>query len=475
MEGHRRNAAATLVAAALTGVLALSGCTQPAHITATGTVDDTTVTVTTPILLAVSPDPDAGFSPPKDAPTAGSAPARPTPMVAVTVELALPLGTRIAAGDVVASIDSALLDAALDASRADEELAKARVELLASQREDVDDKRSELKDKRREIDDAIATAKSKESELVGMRSDLRGKQAQLNKQLSAIEAQRAELKSKSRQLRTQKAQVTKQIGQLEAQQQQLQQALQANPGDPALQAQLAQVTQALSQARAGLAQLDAAAKQVSQGLAQIEKGRAQAKQGATQLSQGLTKLDQGVRTIRDNVGKARDGRAKLNDGLSKLADAATQLSHAQDLAKTRIPAATAALGRAEDQLRLTTLTAPASGVVVAAAQAGDVLRPGAPVITIRPDDGATATTWLPPSQAALLCVGSNVSVATDWGTTHAAHVTRIGVEAEYPPTSQATDEVHLTRAIRVTITIHDQDAPPPGAGVDLTFEPCKEI
>jgi X-X-X-Leu-X-X-Gly heptad repeat protein len=216
------------------------------------------------------------------------------------------------------------------------------------------------------------------------------------------------------------------------------------------------VTQALSQARAGLAQLDAAAKQVSQGLAQIEKGRAQAKQGATQLSQGLTKLDQGVRTIRDNVGKARDGRAKLNDGLSKLADAATQLSHAQDLAKTRIPAATAALGRAEDQLRLTTLTAPASGVVVAAAQAGDVLRPG-------------------PSQAALLCVGSNVSVATDWGTTHAAHVTRIGVEAEYPPTSQATDEVHLTRAIRVTITIHDQDAPPPGAGVDLTFEPCKEI
>ncbi len=456
----------------LVGALAFSGCAGSPAITATGTVDDVTVAVTAPILLAVTPDPDAGFSPVQDA-DASTNP-QPTAVAAVTVTSAAPLGARVRKGDVVATLDSSLFEAALGAAQADEKLAASRVELLASQKQDVADKRVELNDKRQEVDDAIATLTSKESELAETRSDLRSKQAQLAKQLATVESQRTQLKSKSKQLRTQKSQVAKQVSTLSEQQQQLRQALQNNPDDPTLQAQLAQVAEALAAAQAGLAQLTAASEQVSQGLAQIEEGRSKARQASSQLSQGLDKLGEGLQTLQTNLGKARDGRNKLDDGLAELADAATKLGQAHELSRIQAKASGVAVARASDQEGRTTLTALEDGIVVATAQVGDVLRPGAPVVTIRPDRASTITTRLPPARSAALCEGSEATVSTDWGATHSAQVTRIGAEAEYPPTSQATDEVHLTRAVEVTLTIADADAPPPGAGVDLILTPCKE-
>lgn len=457
----------------LVGALAFSGCANPPAMTATGTVDDVTVAVSVPVLLAVKPDPDAGFSPVQDA---DGAPTNPTPslVAAVTVTSAAPLGARVREGDTIATLDSSLFEAALDAAQADEKLAASRIKLLASHKRDVADKRVELQDKRQEIDDAIATLTSKESELVGTRSELRSKQTELAKQLATVESQRTQLKNKSKELRTQKAQVAKQISTLSAQQQQLRQALQGNPDDPTLQAQLAQVSEALSAAQAGLAQLAAASDQVSQGITKIEEGRTKARQASFQLSQGFDKLDEGLRTLQSNLGQAREGRTKLDDGLAELADAATKINQAHELSRIQATASGVAVDRAEDQEGRTTLIAPADGIVVATSQVGDVLRPGAPVVTIRPDRASTITTWLPPAQATALCDGSEATVSTDWGATHSAQVTRIGADAEYPPTSQATDEVHLTRAVEVTLTIADTDFAPPGAGVDLRFTPCKE-
>ena len=64
-------------------------------------------------------------------------------------------------------------------------------------------------------------------------------------------------------------------------------------------------------------------------------------------------------------------------------------------------------------------------------------------------------------------------VATDWGTTHAAAVSRIGVRADYPPTAQATDEIHLTRAVAVSVALAAGSLPA-GAPVDLTFTACRK-
>lgn len=462
----------TLAVAAIAAAVALPGCASASTITATGTVDDTTRIVAAPLLLAVTPDPDAGFSPAVTA-QPGASP-RPSPVAAVMVTDAVPLGARVRQGDVVARVDSAASDDSLAAAKADKDLAGRRVSLIESQLDDVLDKRDELNDKRRELDDAIAKMKDKRPELVATRADLRDKQKQLAKQLKELDAKRSELKGTQKQLDAQHDQLGAQIADLEQTKAQLQQALQQNPGDPTLQAQLEQVTEGLAKAKAGLKQLSEAASQVAGGLAQLEQGRAKAGQAATQLAQGLAKLDEGIRTIDANLAKARDGRTKLDDGLAKLADAETKLGQAHELAQTRVTAAGVSVGKAREQQGLTTLFAPADGLVVATSVTGDVVRPGAPVVTIRPDTQATVTTWLSPPLAGAVCPGSEASATTDWGTTHTAHVTRIGLAAEFPPTSQATDEVHLTRAVEVTLAIAGPDAPPPGAGVDLILTHCKE-
>jgi hypothetical protein len=54
-------------------------------------------------------------------------------------------------------------------------------------------------------------------------------------------------------------------------------------------------------------------------------------------------------------------------------------------------------------------------------------------------------------------------------------ITLIGDRADYPPTAFATDEVHLTRAIPVRLTLtrsSGQPQPlPPGAPVDIEIRP----
>ena len=49
-------------------------------------------------------------------------------------------------------------------------------------------------------------------------------------------------------------------------------------------------------------------------------------------------------------------------------------------------------------------------------------------------------------------------------------VTLIGDRADYPPSSNVTDEVHLTRAVPVDVTT--QNPLPPGVPVEVTLRGC---
>ena len=57
------------------------------------------------------------------------------------------------------------------------------------------------------------------------------------------------------------------------------------------------------------------------------------------------------------------------------------------------------------------------------------------------------------------------------GTGVRARLTRIGTRADYPPTSVATEEIHLTRAVEVQLTATDQL--PAGMPVELTIKSCR--
>ncbi|MDQ7993363.1 MAG: hypothetical protein AAGC63_09645 [Propionicimonas sp.] len=73
-----------------------------------------------------------------------------------------------------------------------------------------------------------------------------------------------------------------------------------------------------------------------------------------------------------------------------------------------------------------------------------------------------------------MCVGDAAGVHADWmaaGEQAAAELTWVATAARFPPTSQATDEVHLTRAFLVELTT-TADLPA-GAPVSVSIQPCR--
>ena len=64
------------------------------------------------------------------------------------------------------------------------------------------------------------------------------------------------------------------------------------------------------------------------------------------------------------------------------------------------------------------------------------------------------------------------SVVGDWMTGDGvpATLTRIGTRSDYPPTSVATEEVHLTRAVEVEFTATEHL--PAGVPVDISITGC---
>ena len=180
------------------------------------------------------------------------------------------------------------------------------------------------------------------------------------------------------------------------------------------------------------------------------------------------------------MAKARTQRTKLRKAKTKIIDARSELRRTRKLAVVAAQAATVGIDVAENQKLLATVTAPASGLVVHAAPNGQVVAAGATVAKIREGAPNSVTTWLSPVQVAQICLGSQASLHADWMRTTErldAEVTLIGDRADYPPTSFATDEVHLTRAVPVRLTLtgpsgHSHPSLPPGAPVDIEILPA---
>lgn len=209
--------------------------------------------------------------------------------------------------------------------------------------------------------------------------------------------------------------------------------------------------------------------------------RAQLTAARTQLLKAIATIDAGLSTIgqaepqlADGLKKARAGLASLNSASATITDARSQLRGLRDLA--RIAADTARIGvdLAKVQRTQAVLTAPVSGVVVTIATAGDRLAAGATVAAVRPVGTSKVTAWLPPQDAASLCVGDAATITGDWmapGHSASARLDWIAATAEYPPTSTTTDDVHLLRAVEVQLS-SDADLPA-GVGVDITITGCR--
>jgi multidrug resistance efflux pump len=406
-----------LTAAAVTLALALAGCTAtPPTLVVSGTVENRVETVAVPAVSVPAVNLDAGFTTLTGTrnPVTGRTGTN-LSTVGTTygfgtfvrlAEVTVAVGDTVTAGQSLGRIDDAALIAQVAAAKADQEAALAQVGLLGDAIDTTYDKQSDVNDAKAKVLDAIKKVKA-------VRATLLKAKAKITKGLPKARAALAQINATIAAL---------------------------PPGVP--------VPPALQKAKTDLEKI------IAQGVAGLRKIKA-----------ALPKLAAGLR-------KARSGLRKLEDATAKITEARGTLRDLKDLAAIQADALTVPVDLARTQVVLAGLTSPVNGVVVAAATAGSVLAPGATAVSIRETRPSTVTAWLASDQVTQVCEGDAASIVGDWMTGDGvpATLTRIGTRSDYPPTSVATDEVHLTRAVEMEFTATEQL--PAGVPVELHINSC---
>ena len=410
----------SLLAVAMAGTVAaaLAGCTTaPSALLVSGTVEDRLQAVVVPDLGLPAVNLDAGFSnlTGRTDPVSG----RTSPNLSTVgatygfgsfvriTELQVAVGDTVRVGQPLATVDTSTHKAQLAAAKADAAVATAQVGLLADAIDTTYDKQADVEDAKAEVSDAIDQIHDGRAKLLKARATIRKNLPLARKGLAQVEAAIAGLP----------------------------------PGVPVPE-----------ELRAKQKELTATIKGMEAGLKTIEAN--------------LPKLAKGLK-------KANAGLRKLNDALATIADARGSLRDLKELATLQAEALKVPIQVVRAQLALAELISPADGVVVAAVSPGDVLAPGATAVRIREFGASRVTAWLAPNQWAQVCQGDPATLTGDWmpaGAGVEARLTRIGTRADYPPTSVATEEVHLTRAVEVAFTATEQL--PAGMPVELNIQGC---
>lgn len=397
--------------------LALTGCSgPPAGLVVSGTVEDRLQSVVVPDLGVPAVNLDAGFADltGRTDPVTG----RTGPLLSTVgstygfgsfVRLAgieVAVGDTVRAGQALATLDTSANRAQLAAAKADAAVAAAQVGVLGDAIETTYDKQADVEDAKAEVSDAIDKLHDGRRQLLRARATIRKNLPLARQGLAQVEAAIAGIP----------------------------------PGLPVPE-ELLQKQQELTAAIKGM------------------------KAGLRKIAATLPKLAKGLR-------KATSGLRRLEDALADIADARGTLRDLKELAALRAEAMRVPIAVVRAQLGLAVLSSPVDGVVVATASPGAVLAPGATAVSIREAGAGRVTAWLSAGQLARVCQGDPATITADWLPAGGvpARLTRIGTRADYPPTSVATEEVHLTRAVEVTFTATEQLQG--GMPVELNIDSC---
>jgi multidrug resistance efflux pump len=457
----------------------LLGCAQSNRIVVSGDVDDDLVLVQAPQIQIPEPDLNAGFADAEaGAPglrtTSGQTavvsppqiPATPIGTLNRVVAVEVREGDQVQAGQVLVRFDSEGLRASLSVVHADAKVAASQLPVLDDAIDKTFDKEHSVKSALKKINNAIR-------QLESTRANLSGQLSQARRELPQLETKRAQVQSQQQQLHDKLRLVDQQLAELQTVLSQLS-AQRPTTTTPSA----APAAPNREQLLAAIAKLQQAKTQLQGGLQQLRRAEAQLTTGLARLRAGILKLDGAIRQIDAGLAKARSQRAKLHKARTKIIDVRAELRRTRKLAVVAADAATIGVQVAENQKLLAIVNAPTSGVVVNVPTVGDVLAPGATIATIRKGDATSFTTWLSTAQLAHVCLGTLASLHADWmtGDPLGAVITLIGDQADYPPTAFATDEVHLTRAVPVRLTVTNSSGQPqwlpPGAPVDIEILPA---
>ena len=186
------------------------------------------------------------------------------------------------------------------------------------------------------------------------------------------------------------------------------------------------------------------------------------------INQAQAALDQAQRELE----KVQDGPDP--DGVALAEARLTAAGAGLAVAETQVQISEAALDALEVQLDKMLVTVPVeSTVLVRLIEPGEVVSPGAPLVTLAQLDVLTITVYLPEDRYGQIKVGQSAQVSVDSfpDVVFDALVTRIADEAEYTPRNVQTEEDRRTTVFAIELSVEDPDGRlKPGMPADVIFQ-----
>ncbi len=212
--------------------------------------------------------------------------------------------------------------------------------------------------------------------------------------------------------------------------------------------------------------------------------------GVNAAGESLQGLEESLANLRDQQKDPQELQAKAGQAQAGLAQAEAQVAAAQaqldglkagataeQLAaqQARVGQAQAALSTLRRQRSLRDIVAPLGGTVVeVVSRPGEVAAPGAAILTVANVDTVALRVYVPQTRLGQVHLGQAVQVSVDSlpGRTLRGQVSRIADQAEFTPRNVATKEERVNLVFAVEIRIENRDgALKPGMPADAIFEP----
>jgi len=221
------------------------------------------------------------------------------------------------------------------------------------------------------------------------------------------------------------------------------------------------------------AAVDAAQAQLAQAEAGVEAAEVNvdAAQAGVEAAQAAVLIAQaGTATARAQLHQAQAALDLLKAGARSEEIALLEANVAQ--AEAALAGAKAALKALDVQLERLTLTAPVSGVVVERlVHVGEVVAPGASLLTLANLDQVTLTVYVPEADLGRVFLGQTVEVTVDaYDDIFIGRVSHIASKAEFTPKNVQTKEerVHMVFAVKIRLDNLDHRLKP-GMPADAVF------
>jgi HlyD family secretion protein len=172
-----------------------------------------------------------------------------------------------------------------------------------------------------------------------------------------------------------------------------------------------------------------------------------------------------------NLTRARAALGRAQETLNELLEGTRKEEVA--IQRANLAQAREDLDLSQVRLRYTVLQAPFDGIVLTReAELGEVVSPGAPVVTLADLDHIWLRVYLPETDLGRVRWGQNAEVRTDTfpGKIYRGHISVISSEAEFTPKSVQTEKERVTLVYRVKIDVENPNHElKPGMPADATL------